>query len=332
MSNRLVFGVIGLGRMGGHLAENALKQGMTVVGMDLHEPDKKLTNTGLIFTKTFEGFKQLPRPRIIFAYVPSGHVIDDFAKQMIDELDEGDILVDGGNSYWGDSIRRHAAYIKQGLHFIDLGTSGGIAGAEHGACFMIGGEPEAVEHVAPILKALACENGYAHAGPPGSGHFVKLVHNGIEYGMLQAIGEGMDLLEKCPLDINMNDTLNVYRHGSVIRSWLIDLMADMYQGNKESFADISSYVDDTGEVNWLVDDAMHMEVPVPVISMAVMQLIASRESDDQRIAAKAVAMMRHAFGGHAYGESQVSKDERYKGRDGGYYFAGTKPKSHYSKK
>lgn len=314
----LAFGVIGLGRMGGGLAQQAMQKGMKVVGYDRNAPRPELTASGLIFTNNYPDFvKNIATPRIIFIYIPSGAAIDHLMNELLPLLQSGDIVVDGGNSYWGDSIRRHKKYQQHGIHFLDLGTSGGLKGAETGACFMLGGEKESVSRVEPILKQLCVKDGYAHAGPAGAGHFVKLVHNGIEYGMLQAIGEGLSLLENCPLKINMQSTLDVYTQGSVIRSWLMELLRDGYRENK-GVTKLNDYVDDTGEVNWLVEDAMHMEVSTPVIAQAVMSLIASR--DEKHTAAKAIAMMRHGFGGHAYGHSAVSQDERYLGRIGGYFY------------
>ena len=220
-------------------------------------------------------------------------------------------MIDGGNSYWGDSIKRAQKLKEQGVYFVDCGTSGGVDGARKGASFMAGGEAEAMEHVAPVLKDLAVENGFVHAGAPGSGHFVKLVHNGIEFGMLQAIGEGMDLLSHYRDELNFAEILKVWNHGSVIRSWLIELMAKMYN-EKQGFESVPSYIEDTGEVNWLVTDAMRMEVPVPVIAQSVMQLFASR--DTSRISDKAIAMMRHGFGGHPFGEDEGIKYERKFGK------------------
>jgi 6-phosphogluconate dehydrogenase len=319
----LEFGVIGLGRMGGGLAEQALKKGMKVVGYDLSAPPKTLTDQGLVFVKDYHDFvKNLQSPRIIFIYIPGGKAVDQLADELAKVLQPGDIIVDGGNSYWGDSIRRHKKYLANGLHFVDLGTSGGVSGANQGACFMLGSEPEIAARIAPILTTLAVPNGFVHAGPPGAGHYVKLVHNGIEYGMLQAIGEGISLLENSALKLDIKNTLEVYRNGSVIRSWLIDLICAAYKKNG-GMGNIDSYVDDTGEVNWLVSDAMHMEVPVPVIAQAVMQCIASR--DEKKNAAKAVAMIRNAFGGHAFGHSKVSEAERYKGRVGDYFYLGEDP-------
>jgi 6-phosphogluconate dehydrogenase len=198
---------------------------------------------------------------------------------------------------------------------VDLGTSGGFEGARHGACFMAGGEREAVARVEPILLDLAVEGGYVHAGPPGAGHFVKLVHNGIEFGMLQAIGEGLDLLERYRDDLEMAEALRCWRHGSVIRSWLVELMEESYREN-EGLTEIPAYVEDTGEVNWLVDDALHMETPIPVISQSVMQLFASRDAEKNW--ARGIAMMRHGFGGHPYGSDEAVVGERREGRIGGF--------------
>jgi len=321
--SQLQFGMIGLGRMGGSLALQGLGKGMKVVGFDLHAPAPELLQAGMIHVTDYKGFvENLATPRIIFIYIPSGSAIDACVDELSKILSKGDIVVDGGNSYWGDSIRRHDHYAKLGITFIDIGTSGGVAGAANGACFMLGGSDEEVASVEPILKELSVPNGYVHAGPPGAGHFVKLTHNGIVYGMLESIGEGVALLENCPLKLNIAGTLDVYTHGSIIRGYLMELMAQAYRAD-DGLGSIPSYVDDTGEVNWLVDDAMHMEVSVPVIAMAVMQMINSR--DDKKDWARAISMMRHSFGGHAYGPSQVSKDVRYLVRSGNYYFSGTDP-------
>jgi 6-phosphogluconate dehydrogenase len=203
----------------------------------------------------------------------------------------------------------------QGFYFIDLGTSGGVEGARRGACFMAGGDGEAVSHIEPILRKLAVAGGFVHAGPAGAGHYVKLVHNGIEFAMLQAIGEGVDLLEHYPDKLNISSVLNCWRHGSVIRSWLVDLMEEAYrsEGGTEK---IPPYVEDTGEVNWLIDDAVHMEVPVPVIAQSVMQLLASR--DQEKHWARAIAMMRNRFGGHPYGRNESIARERREARVGGF--------------
>jgi 6-phosphogluconate dehydrogenase len=237
--------------------------------------------------------------------------VDQTLDLLAGALQPGDIVVDGGNSYWGDSVRRHARLRERGLDLLDVGTSGGIEGARRGACFMAGGDPEPVSRVAPILQALAVPGGYVHAGPPGAGHYAKLVHNGVEFGMLQAIGEGIDLLERHPARLEVSAILSCWRHGSVIRSWLVDLMDEAYR-SEGGLERIPAYVEDTGEVNWLVADALRLEVPIPVIAQSVMQLFASR--DDRRLWARAIAMMRHGFGGHPYGPDESIRRERETGK------------------
>ena len=311
------YGVVGLGRMGGNLALQAMEKGIRVVGFVRKKARPELLQAGLVEVRSYDGFRgTLSSPRAIFVYIPAGPEVDGVLDGIAATLEKGDILIDGGNSYWGDSIRRQRRFKEQGLHLVDLGTSGGVDGARHGACFMVGGEREAVARIEPILLELATPGGYVHAGPPGAGHFTKLAHNGIEFGMLQAIGEGMDLLEHYRDRLDIAEVLRCWRHGSVIRSWLIDLLEEAYraEGGMEK---IPSFVDDTGEVNWLVGDALQMEVPVPVMAQAVMQLFSSRDSTKNW--ARAVAMMRHGFGGHAYGPDEAVVQERRKGRVGGFF-------------
>jgi 6-phosphogluconate dehydrogenase len=311
------FGVIGLGRMGGNLALQAIEKGMRVVGFDKGKPFDELLKSPMVLVRSLDDFKkELRPPRLVFMYIPAGPLVDSVLDESASTLDKGDVLIDGGNSYWGDSIRRHHRLKEKGIHFIDLGTSGGIEGARNGACFMAGGERDAVALIEPVLLELATTDGYVHAGPPGAGHFTKLVHNGIEFGMLQAIGEGIDLLEHYRDKLDIAEVLRCYRNGSVIRSWLIDLMEMAYRqdGGLEK---VPPYVDDTGEVNWLVDDAIRMEVPVPVIAQSIMQLFTSR--DDNKLWARAIAMMRHGFGGHRYGSDEAVERERKEGRVGGFF-------------
>jgi 6-phosphogluconate dehydrogenase len=308
------FGVIGLGRMGGGLAHQALEKGIRVVGASRSGAPKDLVAAGLAEIRDFAAFREkLAAPRAVFLYVPAGPPVDKILEQLEKALEPGDVVADGGNSYWGDSIRRHARLRGHGLHFVDVGTSGGLEGARHGACFMAGGEREAMARLEPILKRLAVEGGYVHAGPPGAGHFVKLVHNGIEFGMLQALGEGFELLARYPERLDLGGTLECWRHGSVIRGWLVDLLAQAHAADPQ-MKKPGTYIEDTGEVNWLVADALRMEVPVPVIAQAVMQLIASR--DETKDWAKAIVAMRHGFGGHPFGRDADVAKERKTGRVG----------------
>jgi 6-phosphogluconate dehydrogenase len=311
------FGVIGLGNIGGNLTAQALEKGCRVVGFDKREAPQRLLDAGMVSIQDVGGFREeLSSPRAVFLYVPAGPVIDTILADLEPHLDPGDVVVDGGNSYWGDSIRRFKRLKDRGLHFVDLGTSGGLPGAREGACFMAaGGERAAVVRVEPILVALAVDGGYVHAGPSGAGHFVKLVHNGIEFGMLQAIAEGVDLLEHYRDPLPVADVLRCWGRGSVIRSWLVELMEQEYRANK-GLKSIPGYVEDTGEVNWLVDDALHLEVPVPVIAQSVMQLFLSRDRD--RNWARSVAMMRHGFGGHPFGADETIASHRREGRIEGF--------------
>ena len=317
---RREFGVVGLGRMGANLSLQALEKGMRVVGFDIKGVPEELTNAGMVSIDSLSGFReQLSPPRPILVYIPAGLIVDRVIDDLVPHLERGDVVVDSGNSYWGDSIRRYRRLRDRQLQFVDLGTSGGVEGARHGACFMVGGDREPVARIEPLLLELATPGGYVHAGPPGAGHFTKLVHNGIEFGMLQAIGEGIDLLEKYKDTVNIPEVLSCWRHGSVIRSWLIDLIEAAYRA-EGGLEKIPAYVEDTGEVNWLVNDALHMEVPIPVISQSVMQLFASR--DDRKNWARAIAMMRHGFGGHPYGRDESIVRERQEGRIGDFLRSG----------
>lgn len=309
-------GAVGLGRMGGNLVRHALEKGTRVVGFTPEGAPADLIEAGLVEVGSLSEFKErLTSPRAVFVYVPAGPVVDTVLNDLAASLSEGDLIIDGGNSYWGDSIRRYRRLKERGISFVDLGTSGGIQGARRGACFMAGGEQEALSRIEPILGDLAVEGGYVHAGPPGAGHFTKLVHNGIEFGMLQAIGEGIDLLERYRDRLEVDEILRAWSHGSVIRSWLIDLMEEAYRANG-GLRNSPAYVEDTGEVNWLVDDAMQMEVPAPVISQSMIQLLASH--DDRQNWARAIAMMRHGFGGHPYGADESVTRERREGRVGSF--------------
>jgi 6-phosphogluconate dehydrogenase len=308
------FGVIGLGRMGGNLALQALDQGMRVVGFDTAPPREELVGAGLEdYGTVAELCAQLAPPRKIMIYVPVGSGIDALLEALVPALARGDVVMDGGNSYWGDSRRRAERLRPFGIALLDVGTSGGMEGARHGACFMVGGERAAVAEFEPILKALAVPGGYVHAGGSGAGHFTKLVHNGIEFGMMQAIGEGIDLLLNYPEPIATGEVLAAWQHGTVIRSWLIELMSAQFDAHGGLHA-VPAHVEDTGEVNWLVEYALHMEVPIPVIAQSIMELFTSR--DRNRWASRAIALMRNAFGGHPLGPNATIATRRHLGRMG----------------
>ncbi len=317
--NNKIFGIVGLGRIGGGFALHAIGKGYTVIGFDRRR-NEELSKGGVAYADSIEEMmKQLPKPRCVFIWVPAGKAVDAVAEEIAKHAETGDIIIDGGNSYWGDSKRRAETYTGRGFYFLDMGTSGGVEGARNMPCLMIGGPREAVAQIEPMLVDLAVKGGYAHAGPSGAGHFVKLVHNGIEFGMLQAIGEGMALLKHFPDQLKIAETLECWRNGSVIRSWLIDLMTRAYKGDPE-FKKTQGYIEDTGEVNWLIGDALAMDVPVPVIAQSIMALMKSR--DATRIADKAIIEMRHEFGGHPYGPDEAVRTEREHGRVGAIYRVG----------
>jgi 6-phosphogluconate dehydrogenase len=308
-------GIVGLGRMGGGLALQAIGKGLAVAGYSKGGVALRYRKAGVRSARSPRALARLlRRPRILLLYVPAGRAVDAVVDALAPSLAPGDVIVDGGNSYWGDSIGRAKRLAARKIGFVDAGTSGGIDGARTGACFMVGGSPRAVATVEPLLRRLAVERGYVHAGGPGAGHFVKLVHNGIEFGMLQAIGEGVALLAHYPRALPIQRILECWRHGSVIRSWLVDLMAE--QHGRHGLERVPAIVEDTGEVNWLVDDAMRLEVPIPVIAQAVMQLVASRAGAGT--SARAIAMMRHGFGGHPFGRAPAIGRERRESRIGGF--------------
>jgi 6-phosphogluconate dehydrogenase len=305
-------GLVGLGRIGGGLAAQALEKGMEVVGYDIQGGPPELRSMGLQAAGSLhELTRHLEPPRAILLYVPAGAAVDEALEALLPLLDPRDIVADGGNSYWREAVGRAARLQARGVAFLDVGTSGGLAGARGGACFMAGGPRDAFTRLEPTLSELAVPGGVVYCGPWGCGHFAKLVHNGIEFGMMQAIGEGLALLESHPEPLPLADIVGCWRNGSVIRSWLVDLL---HQAMSDGLAleQVPGYVEDTGEVNWLVEDALEREIPIPVIAQSVMQLFASR--DETKSWARAVAMMRHGFGGHPYGPDETVAEGRRTGR------------------
>jgi 6-phosphogluconate dehydrogenase len=229
-------------------------------------------------------------------YVPHGAPTDEVCDRTGPLLSPGDILIDGGNSHWKDSQRRHRTMAEAGVYFLDVGTSGGIKGAREGACFMAGGDRPAFETVLPLLRDLAVDaGGVIYAGPSGAGHFVKLVHNAIEFGVVQAIGEGIELLKRSEFQPDLPSLFENWNHGSVIRGWLIELMAEALR-QEQPFGALSPYVEDTGEVKWILDWASESDIPTPVVNQAQQSLMMYRDLDSP--AAKAVALLRHGFGDH----------------------------------
>ncbi len=290
------FGIIGLGRIGGSLSLQAVKKGHHVIGYSKSEAElNDLRMKGVDTVDSVQSVvKKLSSPRIIFLYIPHGSPVEGVCEELKQCLEKGDILIDGGNSHWKDSVGRYGEFRKLGIHFLDCGTSGGIEGAINGACFMVGGNKEAYSTVEPIFCDLAVPEGLMHVGPAGAGHFTKLIHNAIEFGMLQAIGEGVALLEASDYKLDLSRLMHNWSNGSVIRSWLVELMGRGLSENKLEV--LSDYVEDTREVRWVIEYALDKEVWIPVISQAEFALYRSRDSEN--VSAKAVALMRNGFGGH----------------------------------
>jgi 6-phosphogluconate dehydrogenase len=299
-------GIIGLGRMGGNLALQANEKNIQVIGK-ARSKKPELERQGIRLVTDYESFVSfLNHPRVVYLSLPAGQTVENVLDQLVPYLEKGDVVMDGGNSFYLDSIEREKKMHEKEIYFLDCGTSGGLEGARHGACFMVGGEEEGIKIAEPILTALAVKDGYVYTGHPGTGHFVKLVHNGIEFGMLQSIGEGVELLNKSGFNLDLVAIFRNWSNGSVIRSWLVELME---KGLREKgLANTESYIEDTGEVNWLVQDAIDKEIPIPVISQSIMELFKSRMNESD--AYKSIALMRHGFGGHPFGMDEGIIKER----------------------
>jgi 6-phosphogluconate dehydrogenase len=291
------FGIIGLGKMGANLARHAAEKGHEVVGFSRSVDKDALAQNGIEIVSSPETLvRELNSPRIVFLYVPHGAPTDDVCDALRRLMVAGDIVCDGGNSHWADSQRRHAFFAEAGIHFLDVGTSGGVAGARRGACFMVGGEPEAYAAIAPLLRDLAVDDqGVFFVGASGTGHFTKLVHNAIEFGMVQAIAEGVEMLTRSGYELDLAGLFNNWMHGSVIRSWLVELMGRALAEHGD-FSQLATYVEDTGEVKWVLDWALAQDIPTPVVNASQTALMQYRDLGWP--AAKAVALLRNQYGGH----------------------------------
>jgi 6-phosphogluconate dehydrogenase len=292
-------GIYGLGRMGANMAVRLARGGHRVVASNRSAgPVAEAAAQGAEPAYTLEEMvaKLQERPRIVWLMVPSGQVTDDALHHAMSLLAPGDIIVDGGNSNYKDTQRRAAEVQAAGMHMMDCGTSGGIWGLTVGYSLMIGGEYPIFQYCEPIFKTLAPENGYGYMGTHGAGHFVKMVHNGVEYGMLQAYGEGFEILEKSQFNLDLREVTRVWQHGSVVRSWLLDLAALAFE-KSPNLEDIRGYVEDSGEGRWTVQAAIDESVPAPVITLSLLARFASRQ--DESFSAKVIAALRNEFGGHA---------------------------------
>ncbi|MBX5474530.1 MAG: decarboxylating 6-phosphogluconate dehydrogenase [Thermoleophilia bacterium] len=291
-------GMIGLGRMGDGMTERLRRHGHDVKTYDPNVEAR--TASSLAELKT-----QLDAPRAFWTMVPAGQVTEEVFQELLGLADEGDTIVDGGNSNFRDSQRRHREARERGLHFVDAGVSGGIFGLEVGFCLMVGGDEEPVRRLEPIFTALAPEGGYAHVGAPGAGHFVKMVHNGIEYGLMQAYAEGFEIMERSEFDLDLREIAGIWRHGSVVRSWLLELLHSAFEEHGGKLENVAPYVEDSGEGRWTVHEAIAENVPAPVIAASLFARFASR--DETGFAARVAAALRNQFGGHAIKAAEKSE-------------------------
>lgn len=299
-------GMIGLGRMGSNMARRLLEGGHNVA---VYDPGKEAVEESAArgaagYGSVADLVKSLSLPRAVWIMVPSGEPTESTITSLAGELSRGDVVIDGGNSRYKDSLRRAKALAEKGIYFLDSGTSGGIWGLKEGYCLMIGGDKEAYLRLEPVFRTLApsTENGYGHVGPSGAGHFVKMIHNGIEYGLMQAYAEGFELMQaKEEFKLDLPRVAELWRHGSVVRSWLLDLAAAALKEDPK-LDNLQAYVDDSGEGRWMVEESIELAVPTPVITQALQARFRSRQ--EQPFGVKLLAALRQQFGGHAVKKSR----------------------------
>lgn len=293
-------GIVGLGRMGSNMALRLLSGGHKVVGYASHAKTvDAMVEKGVIGAYSLDELvRKLTLPRVIWLMIPAGNPIDQTIQKLLPKLQLDDVIVDGGNSNYKDSVRRASMLKEKAIHFVDVGTSGGIWGLKEGYCMMIGGEKRTVERLHPIFETLApaADKGWAHVGPNGAGHFVKMVHNGIEYGLMEAYSEGFAILKrKKEFSLDLHQIAEVWRHGSIIRSWLLDLTANSLAEDSELLG-TEPFVEDSGEGRWTAFEAIDLDVATPVITLSLLQRLRSR--DKESFSDKLQAVMREQFGGH----------------------------------
>lgn len=290
--------ILGLGKMGYNLTLNLLSHQHEVVAYDVDSTRaEELSHEGAIPAISVEdAVAKLPTPRVVWLMVPAGEIVDQLVDQLSILLDAGDIVIDGGNSHYKQSLDRYARLKEKGIHFMDAGTSGGMEGARHGACMMIGGDREAFTHIEPMIRDINVENGYLYAGEAGSGHFLKMIHNGIEYGMMQAIGEGFEVLAKSQYNYDFAEVARVWANGSVIRGWLMDLTERAFRKDAK-LDEIRGVMHSSGEGKWTLETALDLQAATPVIAMSL--LMRYRSLDEDTFHGKVVAALRNEFGGHA---------------------------------
>jgi 6-phosphogluconate dehydrogenase len=310
-------GMIGLGRMGGNMARRLMRAGHECVAFDLDAGHvASLAKDGATGTASIDAFVQaLTPPRAAWVMVPAGEPTEHTVNSLAALMQPGDIVIDGGNSHFKDDVRRASALAVRGIHYVDVGTSGGVWGLERGYCLMIGGSDAAVGRLDPVFQTLApgtsglapspgregrggrAERGYLHCGPPGSGHFVKMIHNGIEYGLMQAYAEGFEILHASDYPLDLAAISDLWNHGSVVRSWLLELATDAFHKGGQDLSELKGWVADSGEGRWTVQEAIDRDVPAPIITLSLQTRFRSRQDDSY--GAKVLAALRNEFGGHA---------------------------------
>lgn len=290
-------GFVGLGKMGGKMVERLLSKGHEVVVTDLSQSMiAEAQSKGAIAANGLKDLvSKLEDRKIVWLMVPAGKPVEDNIDVLLDLLNPEDIIIDGGNSYWRETVERSKKVQEKGIYYLDCGTSGGVWGLQNGYCLMYGGDKEACEYAEPIFKSLAPDNGYIYCGESGAGHMAKMVHNGIEYGMMQAYAEGFEIMKNSPYDIDLERISRTWMHGSVVRSWLLDLIGNALEGNEE-LDGIKDYVADSGEGRWTVQTAIDFDVPAHVITASLFTRFESRQKESY--AMKLIAAMRNQFGGH----------------------------------
>lgn len=301
---RLLRAVIyGFGKMGRNIALNILEKGYSVIGYDIDRSIKESINKeelfhsgSFIFIEEEEKiFQEIEPDDLIFLLVPPGKITDEVLTVLLERLPEGSTLIEGGNSNFKEAMEWAALFKQKGINFLDMGTSGGINGARNGLCAMIGGDAAVFEKIKPFLKEICCNDGLIYTGASGSGHYLKMIHNGIEYGMMQAIAEGFEMLEKSEFDFNYSEVAKNWNSGSVIRSWLMELLIDAFQENNK-LDNISGKMHASGEVKWLMEESIRLQLPVPVTYLSLM--MRNRSLEDETFSGKVVSALRYSFGGH----------------------------------
>jgi 6-phosphogluconate dehydrogenase len=292
-------GFIGLGRMGANMVRRLLRDGHEIVAYNrTPEKTREIVGEGAVGAFSIEELVgKLAAPRAVWIMVPAGDATEAQIAELLEHLEPGDTIVDGGNTNFHDDQRRHPDLASKGIRYVDAGVSGGIWGLQIGYCLMVGGDPEAVEPLVPLFTSLAPPDGYRHVGGPGAGHYVKMVHNGIEYGLMQAYAEGFEIMHASDYDLDLGSIADLWMQGSVVRSWLLELAGRAFKANGQDLDHLKGWVADSGEGRWTVQEAIDRDVPAPIITLSLQARFRSRQDDSY--GAKVLAALRNEFGGHA---------------------------------